>query len=506
MPPRGTKAQADAYTGTLGELFVDTTAWQLRMSDGATVGGHVQGGISNLIGCSDVGIATGPALATGQYLRYLTCASPVLAAPVGSTTGGTLAAATYYYKVTALNSNGETLGSNEQSVTTTGSTSSVVLTWGAVANATGYNVYRGTAAGAESVYYAPGNVLTYTDTNAAPTVGTVPTSDTSSKWVNAALAWADLTGIPSLAYATRQILTSGALTGGGDLSADRTISISANGVTNALLAQMPTLTLKGNNTGGTANAGDLTAAQAKSLLAIAAGDVSGLAASATTDATNASNIGSGTLGAARLPALTGDVTTSVGTVATTIAAAAVTLAKMANLAASSIIGNNTSSAAVPVALSASQVKTLLALGVADVTGAAALTGATFTGTLACLPVVGEALVVEGVANQWTAVVAGYASTNQSFGMYIQAGTSSSDIALDIVNYNNTLQFFRVFGDGCVIVGPATYQGANTLNVFGTAYSNNGIPLTKNAVGAGTISAQSGGTASGGVAGDIIIIY
>jgi hypothetical protein len=50
-------------------------------------------------------------------------------------------------------------------------------------------------------------------------------------------------------------------------------------------------------------------------------------------------------------ALTGDVTASAGSNATTIAAAAVTLTKMANLAANSVIANNTGSGATPTAVS-----------------------------------------------------------------------------------------------------------------------------------------------------------
>ncbi len=65
----------------------------------------------------------------------------------------------------------------------------------------------------------------------------------------------------------------------------------------------------------------------------------------------------------------------------------ITLARMANLAANSFIGNNTGSAATPVALTVAQAKTLLSIGQSDVTNLtsdlalkAALASPTFTGT------------------------------------------------------------------------------------------------------------------------------
>ena len=69
----------------------------------------------------------------------------------------------------------------------------------------------------------------------------------------------------------------------------------------------------------------------------------------------------GTIPAARMPAYTGDVTTSVGSVANTIANNAVTNAKAAQMAANTIKGNNTGSTANAVDMTVSQTKSLLAI-------------------------------------------------------------------------------------------------------------------------------------------------
>ena len=100
-------------------------------------------------------------------------AAPVQSAATTAITGGTglAAATTYFYKITAVSATGETLGSNEVIILTgAGTTNSNALSWSTVAGATGYKVYRGTAAGAENVSFLLGTVLSYVDTG-IPVVG-----------------------------------------------------------------------------------------------------------------------------------------------------------------------------------------------------------------------------------------------------------------------------------------------------------------------------------------------
>ncbi len=84
-----------------------------------------------------------------------------------SGTGGTLGAATYAYRVSAILPGGESMASIEKTiVVASGTTNKITLTWTAVQGATGYYVY-GRTSGATKRLITPGNVLTIDDTGAA---------------------------------------------------------------------------------------------------------------------------------------------------------------------------------------------------------------------------------------------------------------------------------------------------------------------------------------------------
>lgn len=145
--------------------------------------------------------ALGETLASTATTQVIAAAlaAPVLNAPTTATTGGTLAAGTYYYKITATNAVGETIGSNEVSQVTTGTTSTVDLTWGAVTGATGYKIYRATTTGGQSTSPAlvasVGAVTSYTDTGTAVSAGAVPATNTTATSTNTVTVnWGAVTG------------------------------------------------------------------------------------------------------------------------------------------------------------------------------------------------------------------------------------------------------------------------------------------------------------------------
>lgn len=111
-------------------------------------------------------------------------------------------------------------------------------------------------------------------------------------------------------------------------------TIAANVVTNAKLAQMVTHTIKGNATGGTANAADLTGTQVTALLDSFTTSLQGVAPASgggTSNFLRADGTWTAPAGTAGITALTGDVAaTGPGSAAATIQALAVTNAKIAN--------------------------------------------------------------------------------------------------------------------------------------------------------------------------------
>jgi hypothetical protein len=126
--------------------------------------------------------------------------APGTVTPTPSSTGGTLAAHTYFYEVTATNAVGETTASPETSgVTTTGTTSSVALAWASVPGATGYRIYRGQSSGGENTYYTSAT-NSFTDTGAAGTAGSPPGTNTTGQAAKLRIALVQIDSSASITY------------------------------------------------------------------------------------------------------------------------------------------------------------------------------------------------------------------------------------------------------------------------------------------------------------------
>lgn len=115
----------------------------------------------------------------------LTVPAPVNAAFSTSGVGGSLAAGTYYYRVSAVNAFGESLASTGTSQVTVGATSTVTVNWiaptapNAETAVTGYRIY-GRTTGAELLLANVGLVTTWIDDGSLTPAGALPTVNTTA--------------------------------------------------------------------------------------------------------------------------------------------------------------------------------------------------------------------------------------------------------------------------------------------------------------------------------------
>jgi hypothetical protein len=173
------------------------------------------------------------------------------------------------------------------------------------------------------------------------------------------------------------------------------------------------------------------------------------------------------LQAANMPALTGDVINTAGTVATTIAAAAVTNAKMANMAATTIKGNNTGSAAAPIDLTVAQVIALLAA--ASGGGTANFLRADGTWNTPGIPINNQSVAYTAVLADANTAITHPTTDNTARTFTIPANASVAypvGTTLTFVNMINTLTI-AITTDTMTLAGAGT-TGSRTLAAAGIA--------------------------------------
>lgn len=199
----------NATNGTNAATFINTSGGTTTINNAVTLTVTVQNSIGSLIQNARVAIyasnnivsgsellssltnSSGIATASYQYtgntniVVRIRAETPFLSTPSISSfstasTGGSLTGnTTYYYRVTAVNDLGETLASTEISeLTATGTnTNTITINWGAITDATSYNVY-GRTTGAEQKIANTAST-SYTDTGSISPSGALPASNTT---------------------------------------------------------------------------------------------------------------------------------------------------------------------------------------------------------------------------------------------------------------------------------------------------------------------------------------
>jgi len=152
-----------------------TSSWdQLSVSGNATITGNA----------TTTGTAEFDSTST-FYNSSLYGNTPVTGASATATTGGTLGAGTYYYKIYPVFTSKTGSPSNEFTVVIGGANNATSLSWTAVTGATKYRVSRGTSQGSQNGYYETTST-SYTDTNASFTSAGNAYTQASSQWLEVA--------------------------------------------------------------------------------------------------------------------------------------------------------------------------------------------------------------------------------------------------------------------------------------------------------------------------------
>jgi len=295
----------------------------------------------------------------------------------------------------------------------------------------------------------------------------------------AAVPWSGVTGAPSFltgSAANGQVAVwgpSNTLAGtAGLLSANNTLTVTnglnvgtASGATGGQIRASGTVT--GSNLSGT-NSGDATLAGENYL------SLSGQAFTANAVNLSGSNV-TGLLAAARFPALTGDVSTSGGSLATTIGSNKVGNTQLAQMATKTLKGNNSVSTANAADLTVAQVNTMLG----TVTGSGANTQlAYFNGTStatssANLTTDGTSLTVGGGVNTGAATGAGTGDVAHAGGLKsYKNSTLYAGYAMTLLGAN-ILGNVNMDGNDTIAVGTYTVDIDSTTALSGSTYGYSG---------------------------------